>query len=207
MKTSNKETRLIWCDLETSGTDPHKDLILECAVVITDGDLNELGSYQQVVRQPLPIVYDHMQPFVQTMHERSGLIFDIQRSDKGLEDLQRKLHGMFYELDVEPFQGVLAGSTVHFDKGFLDAQIPSLSGFFSHRVFDTSTLKAAHRLWMPCRDVPKEREEAKHRAMADVRYSLELAGYYKNTLFGPIQKKHEEEANRPVADVPMETAS
>lgn len=203
MNSDKKNTRLIWVDLETTGLDPKKDLILEGAVLITDGNLNVLSSYEQVIWQP-ESRFDLMQPFVFEMHSESGLLHAVKKSSKGLEDFQRKFHGMLYDAGVEPFQGVIAGSTVHFDKAFLVEQIPSLRGFFSHRCFDTSTLKAAHKLWMPCRDILAENEDAKHRAMADVKYSLELARYYKDTLFGAVQKKHDEEQAQAAEPVPME---
>lgn len=202
--SDNKKTRLVWVDLETTGLDPKKDLILEAAIIITDEKLNALASYEQVVWQPGYAITDRMQPFVYEMHAASGLLHAVSKSTKGLEELQRKFHGMLYETGVEPFSGVVAGSTVHFDKSFLEAQIPSLKGFFSHRCFDTSTLKAAHKMWMPCRDILQENEAAKHRAMADVRYSLELARYYKDTLFGPVQQKYEEEQAKAAEPMPAE---
>lgn len=197
--SNDKKTRFIWLDLETTGLDPKKDLILEAAVVITDENLISLGSYEQVVWQP-ESRFDCMQPFVFEMHSESGLLHAVKKSNKGLEDLQRKLLGMFYENDIQPFSGILAGSTVHFDKGFVEEQMPGVASFLSHRTFDTSTFKQAMRAWSPSEPIPQENEQAKHRAMADIQYSLLLAKYVRDAFFLPVQAHHTTKAE----PMPME---
>lgn len=47
---STSQTRIAWLDTETSGLDHMRDRILEIAVVVTDGDLNELDIYEQKIR-------------------------------------------------------------------------------------------------------------------------------------------------------------
>jgi len=40
----NKDTNLIWIDLEMTGLIPEKDVIIEIATVVTDKDLNVLAE-------------------------------------------------------------------------------------------------------------------------------------------------------------------
>jgi oligoribonuclease len=41
---NNKETNLIWIDLEMTGLLPEKDVIIEIATIVTDKDLNILAE-------------------------------------------------------------------------------------------------------------------------------------------------------------------
>ena len=43
VKKMNKDTNLIWIDLEMTGLIPEKDVIIEIATVVTDKDLNVLA--------------------------------------------------------------------------------------------------------------------------------------------------------------------
>ena len=43
-------TRIAWLDTETSGLDPQRDRIIEIAIIVTDGDLNELDHFEQKIR-------------------------------------------------------------------------------------------------------------------------------------------------------------
>ena len=47
---TTSDIRLAWVDIETSGLDPVRDRVVEIAVLVTDGDLNELDLYEQKIR-------------------------------------------------------------------------------------------------------------------------------------------------------------
>ena len=47
---SKIDTQLAWVDTETSGLEPDKDRIIEIAIVVTDGDLNEIETFEQKIR-------------------------------------------------------------------------------------------------------------------------------------------------------------
>ena len=45
-----KKAKLLWIDLEMTGLDPQKDKILEVAAIATDMKLNEIATYEAVVK-------------------------------------------------------------------------------------------------------------------------------------------------------------
>ncbi|MEI6755629.1 MAG: exonuclease domain-containing protein, partial [bacterium] len=54
-------TKLLWIDLEMTGLDPIKDVIIEVAAEITDLNFKTLASYEAIVQQPKKVVIDRMQ--------------------------------------------------------------------------------------------------------------------------------------------------
>src|SRR5438093_342379 len=54
-------TRLLWMDLEMTGLDPQKDVLLEAAVEVTDFNLKTLASYECRIRQKRGEVVERMQ--------------------------------------------------------------------------------------------------------------------------------------------------
>lgn len=64
--------KLIWIDLETTGLSPVDSTVLEVACVITDTDLNELGSYEGVASDGKQLL-DDVAGLVE-LHEASGAV-------------------------------------------------------------------------------------------------------------------------------------
>jgi oligoribonuclease (3'-5' exoribonuclease) len=54
---NNKETNLIWIDLEMTGLLPEKDVIIEIATIVTDKDLNILAE-GHIYRLPCTLYID-----------------------------------------------------------------------------------------------------------------------------------------------------
>ena len=49
----NTATNMVWMDLEMTGLDPHKERIIEVALIVTDKNLNQLD-------EPIPVSYTHL---------------------------------------------------------------------------------------------------------------------------------------------------
>ena len=45
-----KNAKLLWIDLEMTGLDPKKDRILEVAAIATDMKLNQIATYESVIK-------------------------------------------------------------------------------------------------------------------------------------------------------------
>ena len=58
---STLPTKFLWLDLEMTGLDVDKDLILEIAVEITDANLQTLATYESRIKQPKDVVLDRIQ--------------------------------------------------------------------------------------------------------------------------------------------------
>lgn len=177
---------LIWFDLETTGVSSAVDLVLEWAAVITDDALQPVEEYSAVIKRTrYQLSRETRDPYVQAMHDRSGLwkacehdpeASTLIESDAFLFELCQNLTGHESPRGIE-----LAGATVHFDLGFVRACFPQFATCLSHRVFDTSTLTKAARLWGGHRLALGTGADA-HRALDDVRITLEKARWLRSTI-------------------------
>jgi len=165
----NRLERMVWVDLETTGLNPAEDVILEVAVVVTDGALNELAAQSLVVRSLSG--RGGADPIVQQMHDANGLWAECAGSlISWLEaaDTTRE----FIERHAPKYHGPICGSSPHFDKAFLDVEMPSVAALFNHRVFDVSTLKQAFAQFGGSVAQP-----GGHRALPDIRGSISAARF------------------------------
>jgi oligoribonuclease len=169
----------LWIDLESTDLDPRKGHLLEVAVVATD----ETADYVERAHQTwvLPwsdASYDEtLSPGVREMHTRSGLLADCKNpavyTDLVLVDAQLLRFLMSYGY-LDRVKNPIAGSSAHFDKGWLDVHLPRSAKAFNHRVFDASTLtQFAKDLGLD--PAGPGNPDSKHRALDDIRYSIEAA--------------------------------
>jgi oligoribonuclease len=160
--------RLLWLDLETTGLDPNKDQILEVAVILADlaDPFTHKWKEEWVVNPPHPILADE---FVRNMHTKNGLFEACKNSFFSIKSVEGELlRRVHVEADREN-RTVLAGSTVHFDLGFLRVWMPELASRLSHRCYDVSAVK----LFCQSLGMPKPPKVEAHRAMADVVESID----------------------------------
>lgn len=173
------QAKYLWLDIETTGLDPETDFLLECAWIVTDADLVEVERGEMVLR-----VYDaprFCDDFVREMHTKNGLLAEVARivADGFPADLGAALKAVIGRHEWSDEKPILAGSTPHFDRGFLDYDLGDLG--LHHRHFDVSTLKMAFR------DALGEEPagtESIHRAMPDIEDSLAVARSYRNRIRG-----------------------
>lgn len=160
--------RLIWLDLETTGLDPLKDLILEVCVIVTEGpEFTELGGFSQVIYWA-PDELARMNPHVRAMHEKQGLLAEVAAS-KVFEPNARR--GLLDWLLAEGGNYPLCGATIGFDRSFLREQWPEIEALFHYRSLDVSAFRVlAAAVEVEC---PPKREV--HRALDDLRDSIALA--------------------------------
>ena len=189
---NNPNERLLFLDTETTGTNPENIELLEVACVVTDKDLNEIAAYESVIWRPVGL-RDRVSPFIQKMHGppvssaffTPDLLNAVERAQKETSDVEKELLTFFHDAGVRPNKGVLAGFSIHFDRRVLQVNMPLLEAFFYHRMFDVSALKTAVAMWAPGL---AHNKSGAHRAMADVRDCIELARYFKDTIFMPGKK-------------------
>jgi oligoribonuclease len=176
----------LWLDLETTGLDPHVHGIIECAAILTDEQLVELDRFETFVR------YDEHRWSIQAarMHVESGLI-EAMSSEEYLklpddEVLDGKILAWMSRAvswqEWADSELVLAGNSVHFDRGFIKVHLPSTEGCLSHRHFDVSVLRDLAPLWWPDLELPEQKKP--HRAMPDIEQALNLARFFKEHI-GP----------------------
>lgn len=173
---------LLWIDLETGGLEPERVQILEVAAIATDGDLNELGRFNAVVR------HEHftLTPWTYKQHGESGLLDLVTDSTKsfGMDAVGKTVCSFIREHKCE--RAPLAGSSVHFDRRFLQKYMPEAIKLLGYRNVDVSCMTELAKRWLPksaLADRPPKRDL--HRAIPDLEDSINLARYYRRFIQVP----------------------
>ncbi|MCA0295386.1 MAG: oligoribonuclease [Actinobacteria bacterium] len=175
---------LVWVDCEMTGLDLHADALIEVAALVTDSELNVLGDGIQVVIKPPAEALEQMGEFVRTMHDNSGLL-PLLEDGLPMADAEERVLAYIREHVPEPRRAPLAGNTIGTDRAFLARDMPTLEGHVHYRNVDVSSLKELARRWFPRTYYNTPAKNGNHRALADIRESIEELRYYREALFVP----------------------
>jgi oligoribonuclease len=175
---------LAWIDLEMTGLDPSRHVIVEIASLVTNDDLVIMAEGPDLVVHASPAQLSEMDAFVTAMHTRSGLLEAIGASPLSLEEAGA-LTLEFLKLHIpEPRTVPLAGNSIGTDRRFLATQLPEIEEYLHYRSVDVSTVKELCRRWRP--EVYKApAKDGGHRALQDIRESVAELAFYRTALFGP----------------------
>jgi len=177
---SDAEPTLVWVDLEMTGLDVESCGIIELALVITGKDLEPVAELERVIWQPDEVL-GRMSPFVREMHTKNGLLDKVRASRTSVTDVENEAVALLAK--HAPFrEGILAGNSVHADRRFLAAYMPTLERFLHYRQIDVSTLKVLTRAWYPGA-AAFEKAGQEHTALADIRASIAELRHYRKTYF------------------------
>jgi oligoribonuclease len=174
---------LVWIDLEMTGLDPDREVIVEIAVIITDGSLTEMVEGPHLVIHAEDSVLENMAPIVQEMHATSGLIDDIRTSSWSTTRAEGQVLDFVKEHIPERGSAPLAGNSVHADRAFLRKHMPDLEAWLHYRNVDVSTVKELARRWYPGAFEKAPVKTGNHRALADIRESIAELQFYRETVF------------------------
>lgn len=189
--------RLVWIDCEMTGLDLRADALIEVAALVTDFDLNVLGEGIDLVIKPPAEALGQMNDFVREMHEKSGLLREL---DNGISmgEAEERVLTYIKEHCPENSRPPLAGNTVATDRAFLARDMPVLEGFLHYRIVDVSSIKELSRRWFPRAYFQAPAKRGNHRALADIQESIEELRYYREAVFVPAPGP-ESEAARAIA--------
>jgi len=176
--------RIVWVDCEMTGLDLIADALIELAVLVTDSELNVLGDGIDVVIRPPQAALDQMNDVVRQMHTTSGL---LQELDAGttLEEAQRRALEYVRSFVPDARKAPLAGNSVSTDRGFLARDMAELESHLHYRIVDVSSIKELARRWYPRAYYASPEKNGGHRALADIRDSIDELRYYRETVFVP----------------------
>ncbi len=178
MAASPRDDLLVWIDLEMTGLDPGRDVILEIATLVTDNALAVVAEGPAFVIHREPEVLEAMIPIVKEMHAKNGLVERVLESQVG--PAQAELESLrFVQQWCKERSSPLCGNSVWMDRLFLNRQMPTLDRFLHHRCIDVSTLKELARRWRPEIAGTAPLKPDTHRALDDIRASLAELKHYR----------------------------
>ncbi len=173
-------------DLEMTGLDPARHVIVEIATLLTDDDLNIIAEGPGLVINHPADVMAKMDDFVRDMHTRSGLLEMIEQSTVTIEEAGAATLAFLQEHIPEAKTVPLCGNSIGTDRRFLAAQLNDVEEFLHYRSIDVSTLKELARRWYPKVASGTPKKAGGHRALDDIKESLDELIYYRAELLpGP----------------------
>ncbi|XP_033750849.1 oligoribonuclease, mitochondrial-like [Pecten maximus] len=178
----NKNERLVWVDLEMSGLDIEKDHILEMACLVTNGHLDIVAEGPSLIINQPTSVLDSMGPWCRNHHGESGLTKAVMESNISLASAEQQMLG-FIQQHTLPKMAILSGNSVHADKVFLDKFMPEFMAHLHYRIVDVSTVKELCRRWYPETYKKAPSKKGSHRALEDIKESIEELRFYKTSIF------------------------
>ena len=121
-----------------------------------------------------------------TMHTSSGLL----DGDRGVHRSPsrrpaRPTLAFIKEHVPEPRTVPLCGNSIGTDRRFLACYLPEIEEHLHYRSVDVSTIKELTRRWYPARSRPCPRKATAHRALDDIRESIDELRWYREHVFKP----------------------
>jgi len=176
---------LAWIDLEMTGLDPERDVILEIAALVTDDDLAIVAEGPDLVVHQAPAALAAMAPVVVKMHDDSGLTKAVEASTVSLDDAGAAVLEFLQQHLPTARTVPLCGNSIATDRSFLSRHLPELDAWFHYRSIDVSTVKELCRRWYPEAYLGAPTKAGHHRALDDIRESVAELAYYRSTIFRP----------------------
>ncbi len=186
--SDEKQTRLIWIDLEMSGLDTDNDTILEIATVITDGELNTLAMGPVCAIRQNEAVLKAMDDWNRRHHTDSGLWQRVVFSRYSMAAAETVCID-FLKQWVEKGASPMCGNSICQDRRFIHRLMPELESWFHYRNLDVSTLKILSSIWLPP-ELQEFEKENRHEALSDIQESIEELAYYRQFMGKFANKIH-----------------
>lgn len=180
----NDAPNLIWVDCEMTGLEIDKDVLVEIAVLVTDSQLNILGEGVDLVIAASQESIDGMSDFVREMHTASGLITEIA-SGVSIEEASAQILEYLNKYAPGAGKSPLAGNSVSVDRTFIAKYLPEVNAYLHYRTIDVSSIKELARRWYPKIYFAAPKKTGNHRALGDIRDSIDELEYYRNSIFIP----------------------
>lgn len=183
---------IVWVDCEMTGLEIGVDEICEIAVIVTDQELKPVHEGLQLVVKPSRKAMKNMGEFVTQMHTDSGLLEEIP-AGISIKKAEAQVLDYIKQWITEPRTAPLAGNSIGTDRMFLNRQTPEFDSFLHYRNIDVSSLKELARRWYPKVYFQLPKKQGDHRALADIRESIQELRYYRKVLLvdqpGPTSKE------------------
>lgn len=182
MSPKPSKDNMVWIDLEMTGLNPERDVIIEAAVLITDAELNIIADGPDIAIHRSEDELRVMNAWNRRTHHGSGLIKRVRASDVTIDQAEEQVLEFVQTWTVEG-QAPLCGNSVHQDRRFLYGEMPGLIDWLNYRIVDVSTVKELATRWYP--DIEPFVKQERHRALDDIRESIDELRWYRQQIFKP----------------------
>ena len=173
LASKSRKAKLLWIDLEMTGLDPEIDKILEVAAIATDMGLNQIATYEAVIKVPESLLNERM---VGEFWEKNSKTRDALKAQnqtgKPVSTIEKELLDFIDQHCAKEIY--LAGNSIHQDRKFIEREMPLLDKRLHYRMLDVSAWKIYFENAKNKRFVKPEN----HRALDDINGSIEELKWY-----------------------------
>jgi oligoribonuclease len=177
---ARRKAPLVWLDLEMSGLDPERCVILEIATIITDSELRVVAAGPDLVVHQPDHVLEAMDDWCKEQHGKSGLVAAVRASTISLAEAESRTLALV-RAHCSERESPLCGNSIAHDRRFLGRYMPALEGYLHYRNIDVSSVKELVFRWYPALEAPPKRDA--HRALDDIHESIDELRFYRNAVF------------------------
>ena len=176
---------LVWLDMEMTGLEPDRERIIEIATILTDGNLTEIAVGPELVIHQSDELLAAMDDWNKKHHGGSGLIDRVRSSTVTEPDAEAQTVAFLNAHIPAKERPVLAGNSIHQDRRFIRRYMPLFDKRLHYRMVDVSTIKELARRWYPQTVARQPQKKETHRALDDIRESIDELRFYKQHVFNP----------------------
>jgi oligoribonuclease len=174
------KNHLVWIDLEMTGLDAERHVILEIGSIVTDDQLDIISEGPDIAINYPEDILSSMDTWSREHHKASGLLDRVKASPYDCRRAERETIS-FISNYCEIGQSPLCGNSVWQDRRFLMRYMPELEAYLHYRNIDVSSVKELVRRWYP--SLPRFNKQSAHTAMSDIRESVRELKYYQRNVF------------------------
>lgn len=173
--------QLVWIDMEMSGLNPDTDVVLEIALILTDGNLEVTAEGPDLILHQPAELFHSMDAWNQEHHTKSGLWKNVLSSKLSLQEAEDQVLE-FLQKHLTPKSAPICGNSIAQDRLFLRKYMPRVNDFLHYRMVDVSSFKEVIKRWYP-KAPGGPAKNGSHRAMDDIRESIDELRFYRETFF------------------------
>ena len=175
------KNNLVWIDLEMTGLDPSKHVIIEIASIVTDSNLNILAEGPVIAINRTEEELNEIDDWSLKTHTSSGLIERVKKSDIKIKEAEKDTL-QFLQDWVPNGASPLCGNSVHQDRRFLRLEMSDIESYLHYRIIDVSSIKEIVSRWYEKKAYFPIKPK-KHLALDDIRESIKELEWYRNKVF------------------------
>jgi oligoribonuclease len=172
---------LVWVDLEMTGLDPARHVIIEVASIVTDAHLNVIAEGPVLAVRRTDEELARIDEWSLRTHKASGLLARVRESAVDIAEAERRTLDFVREYVGEK-ASPLCGNSVHQDRLFIAREMPAFDAYLHYRIVDVSSVKELVRRWYPF-SLQAPNKKGSHLALDDIRESIEELRWYRQRVF------------------------
>lgn len=169
-------------DLEMTGLDPERHVIIEIASIVTDSDLRVIAEGPDLAIRHEPETLSRMDEWNLEHHGASGLLARVAESRLDMNAAEKETLE-FLSGHCARGKSPLCGNSIWQDRRFLSKHMPELEAFFHYRIIDVSSIKELAKRWYP--ELALYQKTKTHLAMSDIKESIAELRYFRKQVFMP----------------------